>query len=288
MMRLKGWAVGACLFVVAGNAFADGPTATGGTAQSNAPAVASDIVRLKDGSILRGTISEQLAGRSVTIVTLAGKSHEFAMTDVDYAGPESADPSRKPVAPAASASSASAAAPASPQTPESEQVIKPYVTVVGKAAQLHLESAGRPLTFHRQVASVRNLSAYEPLCTTPCDIELPAGTEKLALSLGDSATVPAGGITFPAGKSTLVGSYTSHSGLRIVGWVVMLTGTIGGTALILNDDTFGIGMGALVAGLVGIPFVFISDSADLRLRSGALPPERRSAAAPGLHYSGSF
>ena len=59
-------------------------------ATPNSVATASkDVVRLKDGSVVRGTISELLKNRSVTIVTLSGKTLEFAMSDVAYAGPES-------------------------------------------------------------------------------------------------------------------------------------------------------------------------------------------------------
>src|SRR5688500_7843319 len=46
-----------------------------------------DVVRLKNGGLVRGTIVELLPGESVTITTALGKTREFAMSEVSYAGP---------------------------------------------------------------------------------------------------------------------------------------------------------------------------------------------------------
>src|SRR5688572_477116 len=80
-----------------------------------APAVsAPDVVRLKNGGLLRGTISELVPGQTVTIVTASGKTRELPMAEVDYAGPADKDPQvgAGPAVPTATAAPAAATAPA--------------------------------------------------------------------------------------------------------------------------------------------------------------------------------
>src|SRR3954471_22558833 len=48
---------------------------------------APDVVRLKNGGMLRGTISELVPGGDVVLITATGEERRFAMRDVDYAGP---------------------------------------------------------------------------------------------------------------------------------------------------------------------------------------------------------
>lgn len=50
---------------------------------------APDIVRLKTGGLIRGTISELVPGDYVMVVTVAGHTRTLAMADVEYAGPTS-------------------------------------------------------------------------------------------------------------------------------------------------------------------------------------------------------
>ncbi len=50
------------------------------------------MVRLKNGSVYRGTISEHVAGDHVSMVTLTGEARTFPESSVAYEGPESADP----------------------------------------------------------------------------------------------------------------------------------------------------------------------------------------------------
>src|SRR6188768_1348287 len=91
------FALGVLLAIEAfsGRAFAQAPAAgatkaapapaTGGAAP--APASAPDVVRLKNGGILRGTISELVPGDYVSIVLITGEPRRVLYADVQFAGP---------------------------------------------------------------------------------------------------------------------------------------------------------------------------------------------------------
>lgn len=189
-----------------------------------ASSIGSDVVRLKNGGLVRGTINSLLPGESVSIVTSAGKTHEFAMGDVEYAGPSDKDPS------VAAAPAAPASAPATTPAPATNGNVKvePYVTVESQRASVHLESDPPGLTFHRASTSAIAVGdggravavGYERLCTAPCDVTIPAGTEVLALSRpGEAGAREAQSVTLPAGHSRVLGSFQSRAGLRTFGWV---------------------------------------------------------------------
>lgn len=200
-------------------------------------AAPADVVRLKSGGLLRGTISELVPHDSVTIVTVSGQTRTFPMAEVEYAGPASEAPSK--------------AAPAPPVAAEkpNESKTKPYVTVNGAEAHLHLESEPEGLTFHRQSGSatavgygygggmVATAEAYDRLCTAPCDVTLPAGAETLALSRPNGKPVVADAVAFPAGKSRVVGTLESRKGLRIAGIVVLAVGGAAGLATMVAGLT---------------------------------------------------
>lgn len=57
-------------------------------APATAPAAMPDIVVLKDGSMLRGTIVELDKQKEVTIQLPTGKTRTIAMSEVTYAGAE--------------------------------------------------------------------------------------------------------------------------------------------------------------------------------------------------------
>lgn len=201
---------------------------------------APDVVRLKNGSLLRGTISELIAGETVTIVTITGKTRELPMADVEYAGPAERDPAAAPAAPAPATAHNEPEANASHEAGSKTQ---PYVVREGKEARLHLTSTPPGLTFHRQTGSAMAVGAggvayatgYERLCSAPCDLKLPAGTEVLALSEGDEAPRKAAPITFPAGNSRLVGSFESRAGTRAIGWTIFGASLIAGGLMLYGS-----------------------------------------------------
>jgi hypothetical protein len=192
-----------------------------------------DVVRLKNGGMVRGKINELIPGDTVTIVTIAGATRQFKMSEVDYAGLAATDPQAAPTLPAPAGG-----APAEAPKKDSPQ---PYMKVRSGEAILHLESAPG-LTFLRQstsavVVGLRNsaiAAGYERMCTAPCQISLPAGTETLALSRDGALPIGAQAVTLPVGVSRVKGAIDSRSGMRGAGWGVMLGSLALATYLVID------------------------------------------------------
>jgi hypothetical protein len=316
-----GLLVGAVSSLLTTSAFAEAP-ATAAPAAESAPSANSgaDIVRLKNGGVVRGKISELLPGSSVTIVSASGKTHEFQMTEVSYAGPESQDPTAAaaPAAPPPPAPPKPKPAAASEWSNQSSNDAKPYVTVHGAQANLHLESDPPGLTFHREASSaiafgrggVAHATGYERLCTSPCDISLPAGTETLALSKDGKSPVEAGSVSFPAGDSQILGSYQSNTGIRVAGVVIIVASAVAGGALIFTSskdgscdsygycsktlDTTQLALGTVVlagGSLLGIGLVMVSDSGSVQVAPRGqtpLPEPNARLRLPGLALRSTF
>lgn len=303
---------------------AEGPAAekaaTPATAETSTPAPGSDVdlVRLKNGGLVRGKLIELIPGDSVTIVTATGKTREYKMSEVEYAGSAAKDPQAAPapVAPVAtdtsdfgekrSETSAQAGGPA-----------KSYVTVHGREARLHLISDEPAITFHRQTGSAFAVgtggaayaTGYERVCTTPCDVSLPAGTETLALSRDNKAPLAAEAVTLPAGTSEVRGSIESRAGIRAAGWVIAIGGTIVGSVLMFTaskkeqncdfgvcSDMTTIDTGKLVGGAVvmgaglglGIAMVGVRDKAIVEVNPQRGARANPMAMARGVSFSGHF
>jgi hypothetical protein len=230
----------------------------------------------------------------VTIVSTTGKTHEFEMREVSYAGPESQEPAAAPQPAAAAA----AAAPQGEWSNNGSSESKPYVTVYGAEAKLHLESNPPGLTFHREESSavaysrggVAHATGYARLCTSPCSVSLPAGTENFALSMEGKSPVSADQVTFPAGESRLVASYTDNGGIRTAGYVVMIGAVVVGAVVIgtsfhgsdcdqygycatpLDTTQFLVGGAVMLGGgILGLVLTQFSDSATVRLNPSAGP-----------------
>jgi len=244
---------------------------------AQAATAAPDIVRLRDGSMVRGTIAELVAGQHVVLITLTGETRTYPMAEVDYAGPASG----ATAAPASTPAPAATPAGRSP-TAQGDGETRPFVTVHAGEARLRLLGTEPGLTYHVRtgtatatgysggaVAAVR-ADAYTEICTAPCDASLPNGSHTLALSREEGTPISAGRIEV-GGPTTLEGTYIDRSGLRIGGWVVFLGGTIGGTAIMLSGigeedstTTIGIGGGIMLAGtIVGLIMAMQGDGAEI-------------------------
>ena len=263
--------------------------------------------------MLRGTISELLPGDSVTIVTVTGQTRQFRAAEVDYAGPTAKDPGASASAPAPAAVSPAAAPAAAP--PSSNGSVEPYVTVTGKRANVRLVSDPPGLTFHRASSSavavgpggVAVARGFERLCTAPCSISLPAGTETLALSQDDGLPRAADPIAIPEGNSQIDGHLESRAGVRTAGWVIALGSAVVGSVLMIKSrstsqdcsdaflgcqtkDDLDVGMlvgGAAVLSIgvgVGVGMAFIGDVAQVEQRQAGVKLPR----APGLALTGAF
>jgi len=276
-------------------------------AKSSAPAEAKDVVRLKSGGLVRGTINELVPGDSVTIVTTTGKTREFPMADVAYAGSAARDPETK----------ADSGATTESVTLSSDATkTEPAVTVTGQRAEVRLTSEPAGITFHRQSAAAVAMSShgvavavgFEKLCSAPCQVTLAAGNETFALSRNGEFPTTAAPLTIPPGASTLSGHFESRPGLHIAGWVVAAGSLIGGSVLMytsfekkqvctsgpsscydsheLHLLPFISGIGILGLGLpIGLGMAFARDVARIDLtptQQGALPR------APGVLVTGKF
>lgn len=208
------------------------PPDAGSAVEAAAP---KDVVRLKNGGMVRGTISELVPGETVTITTTTGKTREFPMAEVEYAGPASEAPTR-PSSGLATKAEEQGEEGAGQAAQEEKASAKPYVTVRGKVARVSLISEPPGLVFHRQSGSATGTGGvaigFDRLCAAPCSIELPAGTEQLSLSTDDDTPPPGESVDIPQGRSQILGTYESRLGLRVAGGVILGVSAIGGALLV--------------------------------------------------------
>lgn len=261
-----------------------------------------DVVMTHDGGMVRGTIIEKVPGSHVDITLTTGENRRFDMRRVQYAGP-------------AGSGSGAAAGPGG----AGAQVHGPQVRV-----RLHGNEAG--LTFQKRTgtsyaiaygyggAAVAMGARFDELCTAPCEVSLPAGAHTLALSRPGEVAVAAPPVTVSR-DATLYGTYHDNSGVRAIGWVLLIGGLVGGTVLTTysltkldsNDDTipmeFWLGLGLMTLGpLASLPFLLQNDEAEIGVGPydaaaspgqgsafvGADMSSRRSPPAPGLALTARF
>lgn len=169
------------------------------------PAAAPDVVRLKDGSMFRGTISERVAGDYVEIVLVTGKTRRFTMDQVEFAGAAASLPGPKPE-------------PSKTEAPAGKKEVRPLVTIRGEEARVSLVAVEPNVTFHRRAATAiaGNVAAtgYDEICVAPCEATLPAGTYTLALSKDKDKPLETDAVRIPAGSTRLEGKFKSRAGLR--------------------------------------------------------------------------
>jgi hypothetical protein len=280
------------------------PSPAAGTAP--APS-APDLVKLKNGGLVRGTIAELIPSDYVVIVSLSGETKRFPMSEVEYAGPADEQPRTYPEPETA----ASAPVPASPAPPATRAA----VTVHAAEARVTLTSEPDVRTFHRQsaTATVGNaadgfvgVKGYDELCTSPCEVSMAAGTTTLAVSKPGGQVVGAAPVTIPSGHSEVHAVWVDNEGTRSTGRVLMGVGIAGavavlGVAVASGSNDTGMLVG-LVTGTVGTSVVFgigvglasTSDSAKFEVRSAAAPERELKLATlegrrlPGLTLSGAF
>ena len=171
---------------------------------------------LKNGGMVRGTISELDPDDTVTIVTVTGVQRRIDMSGVRYAGPadNAPAPDEEPRAPP----KVEAPAQRTPTRSYSFQSDEIPFTFVSRQSELTLYIRDRGFT---------------PICTAPCDGKLPAGAHQLALSFRTSRPVALPELTRLSGRSTLRGSYVSNKDTRTVGWTVFGASIAVGTILSL-------------------------------------------------------
>lgn len=272
------------------------------------PCTAPDIVRLKDGGLLRGQISELVPGGTVTIVTITGGTRVLKMADVVYAGPTAQD--------------SQAALPPAPPPPGQQGAAdgqyRPYVTVHAPEARIRFRSTEDGITFYRHASSVysegRSVSVYsrgyEQICTAPCEASLPSGKEMIAIGHGNAEPTDVSQVTLPPGDSQLRLTIERHPGRRKAGIAVIIAGPAVAIAslLILKDsDCFDAGrtcssaeetqvLGLLALGIAGVgvglglglPLLRTSRDTPVLETLPVDSATRRLQQAQGLTLSGKF
>lgn len=160
-----------------------------------ATAFAEDVVVLRDGTVVRGTLLESVPGDFVAIDTEGG-TRRFEAADVRYAGP--------------------------PREPLRE------------AVEIRFEGEPGLQLFRAQERTTATAWTFdrERLCAAPCTFETAAGAYELGLARPNGAVVPAGPVDLME-TGTLTGLYIDRSALRIAGWTTMIVGALGGGAMMI-------------------------------------------------------
>jgi hypothetical protein len=123
-------------------------------AAQTAPAPPPDIIRTKDGGMLRGTIVEKVPNDHVEILLPNGQSRTVPMADVDYAGPTAGDTGAAPQAPAPPPPAPLPAQQSDDEeTPRATSGSLPATTIGAGTARLRLTSDQEGLTFHRKTGT---------------------------------------------------------------------------------------------------------------------------------------
>ncbi len=268
-----------------GTTWAPGAQAQEATAAS-APGALADLVKLKDGSLFRGTITALVAGDHVDLLLPSGETRQFAMSEVAYAGP------------------AAAAAPAAPAPVPSSPPVEPAYTVTGRKVAVHVEAdePGMQLLVKAGQGVVSGggysfggggfvyggrVTDYAVLCSAPCDLGMPAGIHHLALSRASGGVLAVDPPVEIEQASTLKAHIESRKGVRVAGILILTTGIVGGLVLIgtstsdqttcdtgfgcstareIDSTRFGAGLAVLTVGtIVGIVMMVTHDKASIEV-----------------------
>jgi len=200
-------------------------TWSGGAVAQQAASALSDEVKLKDGSVFRGTITELVPRDHVDLMLASGQTRRFAAADIAYAGPAKRPPASGP--------------PGADSGPRGRGV---DVHVVANEDDVQLlirtgqgEVEGAAWGYHGAVAYEGVARDYAIVCTAPCDAQLPPGLQRLALSHHGGRTVEADDPVELRGPSTLRAQYESRQGVRIAGYVVGIGSFAAGLVLIFTN-----------------------------------------------------
>jgi hypothetical protein len=167
---------------------------TGTRVAAQAPA-APDVVRLRDGGLLRGTIAEYVVGDHATLVLITGETRRIAAADIRYAGPAQEEPPATGTE-ATSRSVDTTATPVAPATPSTYGEAPPATRADtgaerGTAAVPAVTADPRPATRIRirsrdgerlHVDAAPSGRELAPLCETPCAPSLATGIYRFAIT----------------------------------------------------------------------------------------------------------
>lgn len=245
----------------------------------------AQTVRLRNGTVLRGTVAELVPDDRIVIVLATGETRRIPMDEVARVENDESP---------ASVRRDAGTAPLGPRP------------VTGRRISLRFTGAPPGLSLHWTTSTLAGYAArygsrwavlaqYERLCTAPCELTASPGSYDLALSQGGAPPVALPGPTQIPTAGTLRGRYVSHEGRRTAGLVTAIGSPILGALVALTgfaisvgtcggdpECTPGAGLGLFVGGVslgivgaaVGLMLV-LTGGDDVSL---AFEPLRRSAA----------
>ncbi len=243
-----------------------------------------DVVRLHDGGMVRGTITEYVPDQYVVIVLPNGEERRFEGREVDFAGPGAELPAPAPPAPPRPPSVPVQAAPVQPVP---VQIVGPPTVTVRFEAERPRTEIFRIVGAHRELhlsASSYGASAYvderpvfERVCAAPCEAQLQPGVYGLGVSAGGPSAQPDDPMLYVAGPTSVRVGWIDRELLRIAGTIVALAGgilggagAIGGSVAFLQGDDVGWRDFAITASAlfvvslsVGLPLAFWGDTYQL-------------------------
>ncbi|MCC7380785.1 MAG: hypothetical protein IT384_03090 [Deltaproteobacteria bacterium] len=241
------------------------------------PARASpDLVKLKNGGLLRGTISELVPNDRVVIILATGELRQVAMSEVEYAGPAGAEPGSVP-APAAPAPTPQPAAPSGATVRlNTNQPDLTYYLPAGKSIGTSVgASIGTGASFGVGTVGT-TATSFHRLCIAPCTVQLVPGNHRFAVGIGEDAPVIVDETFAIEGTTTLTATYRSHAVVRIIGRIVSIGSLVAGLAVsiewIVNhggdpkpdftQPAIGLGI-ALGGGVIGLILSSVDDGASI-------------------------
>lgn len=195
-------------------------------AAQSAPA-APDLVRLRDGGLLRGTIAELLPGDHVTLVLLTGETRRVAASDFSFAGP--ADEAPRVVASGAT----TIPAPPSTDTTPPTNAATPTTPTDASAppaggARVRFRGDDGERIVVDAASETRGTAGFTRVCTTPCSLVMPIGTYHVALTASGKPRLTVEHLVPIEDRDLVTVEYETRGGTRAGGIVVIgLTGALG-------------------------------------------------------------
>jgi hypothetical protein len=192
-----------------------------------------DIVRMKNGGFVRGTILESVPNDHVDVQLQNGQVKRIPWSDVAYAGSASAEAPRQPPP---------AVAPPPPPpngTPAADEAPVKFEADGGDELRLHArvgqsEFVGYGWSGRGAVVVSGIAHEYASLCVAPCNARMPLGTHRLALSMRGGRAIESVDAVRIDGPSLLRGHYESYAGTRAAGWIIMLSSLVVGTVVMVT------------------------------------------------------
>lgn len=229
-------------------------------------------VRLRDGTLLRGTITDRDA-EHVVIVLPTGATRTLDSAEVELAGPVDEVTSSRPTSTPRGS------------TPRRSGAQLARVRVVAEQDDLSLHRVTRtssvPMGTGNRITVV-DVDEYEALCSAPCTFDIEPGGHQLGIARGDGSPVRAGAPVEVFDGMRLVLHHENRVAYRQAGWVAWIGGGAVGLGVFLwglvggSSDEYGRiidaplviagGVTIAVAMLVGIPLSFLNDAGRIEAR----------------------